>query len=86
MCGAVDWAKELVKAAKKCSESHLEHLYDVADSCPACILTGIVQSKLKRPPEGMHDAGFWFNFDYKKAKAEWWAIVNEERSTNYYHI
>lgn len=58
-----------LKKALYGSEGDLTKLREAAGSCPACILSAILQlvPKGKRVQGGDH----WFEFDYKKEKEAW---------------
>lgn len=85
MCETAQGMPELVEATRKCTEGDIGPLREAAEGCPACMLAGIRQSGMQRPPSGMlkdFDPGFHFYaFEFKKEKDEWWKSVNDEHGS-----
>lgn len=79
MCAMTPDMPDLIAATKKCTESNIEPLREMAEGCPACMLAGIRQSGMQRPPDSTDCGGFHFyTFDFKKEKESWWEMVNDE--------
>jgi len=78
MCAMKPDMPDLIAATKKCTESNIEPLREMAEGCPACMLAGIRQSGMQSPQTSLEDPGFYFEFDFKKERESWWEMVNDE--------
>lgn len=77
----------LISTLGKGDNVGLDKLRDLAENCPACILSAIRQSKLQYyelDEDGFH--GFRVEFDFKKEKELFWAEVNTETRQQEHHI
>lgn len=89
ICGFCDVAgytqkpmPELIEALGDGREDGVKRLDELADGCPMCMLAAIIQSGIQRGPSGDsdgYDEGFSVDFDFKKAKDNFWEAENEKR-------
>lgn len=70
---------DLVKALGKGDKEGLEAVQKICDGCPACTLAAIKASGLQRGAKDDDGNCFHVDFDYKKAKEEWWETENDAR-------
>ena len=71
---------DLVKALGKGDKAGLNAVQNMCDECPACTLAAIKASGLQRreiDEDGIYT--FRVEFDYKKAKEDWWGTENDAR-------
>ncbi len=61
---------------KAMNDGGVEAVSDLAQGCPACILSAIVQTREVHPPDEDGDTG-WVDFDYKKALSEFYQDLTD---------
>ena len=82
-CGMCDAAglnpppvSDMVAALGCGDEAGLTRVQEMCEYCPACTLAAIRQSKLQSGPDEESD-GFRVEFDFAKAKDEFWEEIND---------
>jgi hypothetical protein len=82
-CGMCDRAgrnppsvADMVIALGDGDEAGLTLVQEMCEYCPACTLAAIRQSKLQSGPDEESD-GFRVEFDFAKAKDEFWEEIND---------
>jgi len=67
---------DMVAALGCGDEAGLTRVQEMCEYCPACTLAAIRQSKLQSGPDEESD-GFRVEFDFAKAKDEFWEEIND---------
>ena len=76
MCGMAPDIDVHIKALGDGLKPGIERLQEAANDCPACMLAAIRQSKIQYPPDD-ESPGFYVDWDYQKAKENYWSCVND---------
>lgn len=73
MCALMDEEQTPMPELLAAAQVSLEALREAAHNCPACILAGIRQARLRLA----HENDWTVDFDFKKEREAVWAKINE---------